>query len=181
MTESMNGPMDGQMSGAEGRGAALIGRQNRAALSRRWLAVSGLVFCMMCATCMVRMAAADGSWLHHVPESYRSKQNPYAGQAEATAAGSRMFADHCAKCHGADAMGHGGRPSLRSERVQNATDGEISWLLKNGNLGKGMPSWSSLPEPTRWQLIAYIKSLGPSTAPDATAKSAKEDEERRKQ
>jgi mono/diheme cytochrome c family protein len=47
--------------------------------------------------------------------------------------------------------------------VQGATDGEIFWLLKNGNLGKGMPTWSNkLPEQTRWQVIAYVKSLGKS-------------------
>jgi len=65
---------------------------------------------------------------------------------------------------GADALGRGKRPSLRSERVQDATDGELAWLLRNGNLARGMPSWSMIPEPSRWQLIAYVKSLGPSVA-----------------
>jgi hypothetical protein len=26
---------------------------------------------------------------------------------------------------------------------------------------KGMPVWSKLPEPQRWQLVTYIQSLGP--------------------
>jgi mono/diheme cytochrome c family protein len=107
--------------------------------------------------------AADGSWLKHVPEADRKRVNPLAGQPEAIAAGGRMFEDHCAKCHGEGAMGRGKRPSLRSERVQSATDGEIFWLLRNGNLPKGMPTWSALPEPMRWQIIAYVKSLGPAT------------------
>jgi mono/diheme cytochrome c family protein len=115
--------------------------------------------------------AADGSWLKHVPEADRQRINPLAGQADAVAAGGRMFEDHCAKCHGADALGRGKRPSLRSNRVQHATDGEIFWLLKNGNLGKGMPTWAALPEPMRWQIIAYLKSLGPD-APAATDNSA---------
>lgn len=104
--------------------------------------------------------AADGSWLQRVPDGDRKRVNPFAGQAEAIAAGGRMFADHCAKCHGQDALGRGKKPSLRSERVQQATDGEIFWLLKNGNPGKGMPVWAALPEPERWQVIAYVKSLG---------------------
>jgi mono/diheme cytochrome c family protein len=104
--------------------------------------------------------AADGSWLQRVPESDRKRVNPLAGQTEAIAAGGRMFDDHCAKCHGEDALGRGKKPSLRSERVQHATDGEIFWLLKNGNPGKGMPVWASLPEPMRWQIITYVKSLG---------------------
>jgi mono/diheme cytochrome c family protein len=115
--------------------------------------------------------AADGSWLKHVPEADRQRTNPLAGQADAIAAGGRMFEDHCAKCHGDDALGRGKRPSLRSDRVQHATDGEIFWLLKNGNLGKGMPTWAALPEPMRWQIIAYLKSLGPD-APPATDKPA---------
>ena len=107
-------------------------------------------------------AAADGSWLKHVPDADRQRTNPYAGQADAATAGGRLFSDHCAQCHGSDALGRGKRPSLRSDRVQHATDGEIFWLLRNGNLSRGMPTWSALPEQSRWQIIAYVKSLGPS-------------------
>jgi mono/diheme cytochrome c family protein len=115
--------------------------------------------------------AADGSWLKHVPDPDRNRANPFAGQPDAIAAGGRVFEDHCAKCHGEDALGRGKRPSLRSARVQRATDGEIFWLLRNGNLPKGMPTWAALPEPMRWQIIAYIKSLGP-TAPASTSAAA---------
>jgi mono/diheme cytochrome c family protein len=105
--------------------------------------------------------AADGSWLNHVPDGDRKRVNPFAGQTDAVAAGGRIFDDHCAKCHGEDALGNRKHPSLRSERVQHATDGEIFWLLRNGNLPKGMPTWAALPEPMRWQVITYVKSLGP--------------------
>ena len=108
------------------------------------------------------IGAADGSWLQQVPDADRQRVNPYGGQADAIAAGGRVFSDHCAKCHGDDAMGRRKKPSLRSSRVQKASDGEIFWLLRNGNLRHGMPSWSALPEPTRWQVVAYVKSLGTS-------------------
>jgi len=91
----------------------------------------------------------------------RACRNPYAVQPDAIAAGGRLFAEHCAPCHQPDAMGKGKRPTLRSPRVQHATDGEIFWLLRNGILAHGMPSWSMIPEPSRWQIIAYLKSLGP--------------------
>lgn len=104
--------------------------------------------------------AADTGWLKHVSKTDRARTNPYANQVDAIAGGSRLFADHCSKCHGDDALGRGKRPSLRTKEVQQAADGELFSLLKNGYLNKGMPSWSSLPEPSRWQLIAYIKSLG---------------------
>ncbi|HXX46350.1 MAG TPA: c-type cytochrome [Candidatus Acidoferrales bacterium] len=107
-------------------------------------------------------AGASDSWLLHVPDSYRRKVNPYAGQPDAIAAGGRLFSDHCAQCHQPDALGKGKRPSLRTSYVQSAKDGELFWLLRNGILAHGMPSWSMLPEPSRWQIIAYVKSLGPS-------------------
>jgi mono/diheme cytochrome c family protein len=104
--------------------------------------------------------AADTGWLKHVSETDRARTNPYAGQADAITGGSRLFAANCSKCHGDDALGRGKRPSLRTKEVQQASDGELFSLLKNGYLSKGMPSWSALPEPSRWQLIAYVKSLG---------------------
>jgi mono/diheme cytochrome c family protein len=111
---------------------------------------------------LVLCAAAGGVWPAGVPESYRRKVNPSAGQPDAIAAGGRLFAEHCAPCHQPDALGKGKRPSLRSNLVQHATDGEIFWVLRNGILAHGMPSWSMVPEPSRWQIIAYLKSLGPS-------------------
>ena len=104
--------------------------------------------------------AADSGWMTHISAADRARKNPYASQADAIAGGSRLFANHCAKCHGEDALGRRKRPSLRTREVQQATDGEIFWLLKNGYLSRGMPSWSSLPEPSRWQIITYVKNLG---------------------
>ena len=122
-----------------------------------------VVLAVMLATAVVLSAATDNSWMKHVSESDRNKVNPYAQQPQAIAAGARLFADHCAQCHGADALGRGKRPSLRTSEVQEASDGEIFWILRNGYLRRGMPTWSSLPEQSRWQIIAYVKSLGVST------------------
>jgi mono/diheme cytochrome c family protein len=110
-------------------------------------------------------ASAGGSWLMHVPEDERSRANPFEGDQEAVQAGAKMFQQHCASCHGKNAEGKGKKPSLRSERVEEATPGEIQWLLKNGSLVAGMPSWSRLPEEQRWQLVTYVKSLQDGSAP----------------
>lgn len=131
-----------------------------------------LVGCIALLSTALACLAADGSWLKRVPEADRKRLNPLAGQPDAITAGARMFEDHCAKCHGEDAMGRGKRPSLRSDRVQRATDGEIFWLLRNGNLPKGMPTWAALPEPMRWQIIAFVKSLGPAPAISAVSADA---------
>jgi mono/diheme cytochrome c family protein len=107
----------------------------------------------------------DGKWLHRVPDEDRLRTNPLGHQPEAAAAGKALFAENCAKCHGADANGRvhpPPRPSLRSVRVRHATDGELSWMLRNGDPYQGMPSWASLPEQQRWQIIAYLRTLPPS-------------------
>jgi len=105
------------------------------------------------------LAEADGKWLRRVPDEDHARTNPQANQPQATGAGKILFADNCAKCHGADANGLHNRPSLRSERIRHATDGDLAWMLRNGNPYKGMPPWSSLPEQQRWQIIAYLRTL----------------------
>ena len=103
---------------------------------------------------------SNGAWLTNVPQRDRERVNPYRDQADAVAAGRRIYLDHCAHCHGNDADGTKKRPSLKSSRVQQeATDGDLHWLLVNGNRGQGMPSWVKLGDPQIWQVICYVKSL----------------------
>jgi mono/diheme cytochrome c family protein len=113
---------------------------------------------------MVCLATADGSWLRKVPQADRSRTNPYASDPAAVAAGGNLFRNNCAKCHGENAEGKAKRPSLKSTRIQAATDGELAWLIKNGEAFKGMPGWGALPEPQRWQIVAYLRSLNPSAS-----------------
>ena len=106
------------------------------------------------------LLAARTPWIERVPPREHERENTMAGDTDAVAAGRLLFEDHCARCHGEDAGGKGKRPSLRSERVQEtATPGDLHWLLVNGSLGRGMPSWSKLPDEQIWQIITYLKSL----------------------
>jgi mono/diheme cytochrome c family protein len=104
-------------------------------------------------------AAGDGRWLSRVPKSARTRVNPFAKDPTAVIAGAKLFQDNCAQCHGKNEEGKGRRPSLRSPRVQHATPGQLQWLLKNGSMRNGMPSWARLPEQQRWQIVAFLKSL----------------------
>lgn len=108
-------------------------------------------------------AAGDGEWLRKVPANDRVRSNPLANNPDAMAAGAKIFAEHCAPCHGEDAegkvQGKHYRPNLHSNRVKQATPGELFWLVTNGSLKNGMPSWSRFPEPERWQVVSYLKSL----------------------
>jgi mono/diheme cytochrome c family protein len=98
--------------------------------------------------------------LSKVPEKNRAKLNPLEKDPEVVAAGQVLFEEHCAECHGATGQGGKKGPSLRAAEVQEATAGALFWVLSNGVVRKGMPVWSKLPEPQRWQLVSFIKSLG---------------------
>jgi len=94
------------------------------------------------------------------PEKARAQRNPLEKDPDAVAAGRILFEQRCAECHGDTAEGGKRAPSLRAAEIQDAEPGAIFWILTNGVIRKGMPVWSKLPEPQRWQLISYIKSLG---------------------
>lgn len=122
--------------------------------------------------------APDRDHLHHhhfaefakVPEKARTRPNPLEGDPDSIPAGRKLFAQHCAECHGETAEGGRKAPNLRAEEVQSATPGTLFWILTNGVVRRGMPVWSKLPEPERWQIITYIKSLPPSEARETHAK-----------
>jgi mono/diheme cytochrome c family protein len=97
--------------------------------------------------------------LSRAPEKARAKTNPLSQDPGAIPAGRLLFERHCAECHGDNAEGKKG-PNLRAEEVQSAPPGAIFWVLTNGVVRHGMPVWSRLPEPERWQLVSYLKSLG---------------------
>jgi cytochrome c oxidase cbb3-type subunit 2 len=96
--------------------------------------------------------------LAKVPPKARMKRNPIAGDPDAIAAGRKLFEEHCAQCHEMNASGGPRGPSLRTPQVERATPGTLFWILSNGVIRHGMPDWSKLPEPERWQIVTFLKS-----------------------
>lgn len=101
------------------------------------------------------------TWIERATADRRSIHltNPYAGQKDAAKAGEKLYQRYCSSCHGADAAGIDRSPSLHSPTVKSAAPGALYWLMRNGSLKRGMPSWSSLPPEQRWQLVTWLKSL----------------------
>ena len=97
--------------------------------------------------------------LAKAPAKAERRRNPLERDPEAVAAGGKLFDQHCAECHGEMGEGTHKGPSLRVDEVQQATAGTLFWILTNGVVRRGMPVWSKLPEPQRWQLVSYVKSL----------------------
>ena len=105
--------------------------------------------------------------LAKAPRKAAARQNPLQSDPDAVAAGAKLFARHCAECHGDMAEGGKKAPSLLVPEVRQATAGTLFWLLTNGVVRRGMPVWSKLPEPQRWQLVSFITSLAPAPQPSA--------------
>ena len=103
--------------------------------------------------------------LAKAPEKARARKNPFEGDAHAVAAGGKLFEQHCADCHGRKAGGTRRGPSLLREEVQQATPGTLLWVVTNGVVRRGMPVWSKLPEPERWQIVTFLESLNVQSMP----------------
>jgi mono/diheme cytochrome c family protein len=104
-------------------------------------------------------AVRVGSELAEAPPKAATRENPYAGQAQAVQAGRKLFERHCAPCHGDDGRGNGKVPDLHADPIYKAPPGALFWFLRNGNIREGMPSWSRLPDQQLWQLVTYLQSL----------------------
>ena len=121
-----------------------------------------IFFALSAATLFPMLAAgaiATSSW-ENVPRKNHTQVNPLAGDSKAIAGGAALYREHCAQCHGDHAEGDGKKkPSLKTERVRTATDGDLEWFLRQGDLQHGMPSWSKLPKEQRWLIVSYLRSL----------------------
>ena len=105
-------------------------------------------------------AVARTSSFHNAPASAKTEKNPYQGQQSPD--GKSAFQLRCVACHGPSGEGSGNIPSLASEKAQRASDGELFWYITKGDVNNGMPSWASLPEEQRWQIVNYLRVLGAS-------------------
>ncbi|MFZ1972110.1 MAG: PQQ-dependent sugar dehydrogenase [Candidatus Acidiferrales bacterium] len=112
------------------------------------------------------------SRFHDAPASADALKNPYAGQADAVAAGGELYAQKCVSCHGPKGERSGNIPPLSTGDTVTAKDGQIFWFITQGNVNNGMPSWAGLPKEQRWRLVTFLKSGQLKTGVTAAAKSA---------
>ncbi|GJL78890.1 MAG: hypothetical protein NPINA01_18790 [Nitrospinaceae bacterium] len=79
----------------------------------------------------------------------------------------------CKHCHGMAGNGKGAMAPNMNPRPRNFTckpimdqvsDGQLFWIIKNGSKGTSMPAYSYLSDKKIWQLIHYIRSLSEEPA-----------------
>ncbi len=109
--------------------------------------------------------SAQDAGFNGAPASAAAQAYPHAADADPKA-GQEIYQQRCAACHGMDAKGAGNVPALTTPHVQSAKPGELFWYITKGDLANGMPSWTSLPEQQRWQVVSYVKYIsGPNAKP----------------
>jgi mono/diheme cytochrome c family protein len=132
------------------------------------LAVVGIICCVVCVefapltlarTRNLSPASGRRGAVTTAPEKERLRTNPFSGDASEAMAGGKLFAQHCAECHGEKAGGSHRGPSLLQEEVRSAPPGALFWVVTNGVVRRGMPVWSKLPERERWQIVTFLQSL----------------------
>ena len=99
----------------------------------------------------------DPTWT--APPAAQAVANPLAARPETAAGGRKIFHQRCAPCHLDAGSGSSKGPDLRTDDVQSQSDGALFWKIASGNARSGMPSFSFLPEPQRWQLVLHIRTL----------------------
>jgi glucose/arabinose dehydrogenase len=106
---------------------------------------------------------------HNAPDSAKAVKNPYERQQAAADAGKTVYARNCLACHGKAGQGTGNVPSLVDGKLKGVTEGEVFWFVTKGSKENGMPSWETLPEQKRWQVVTYVEALAAGKASAAAA------------
>jgi mono/diheme cytochrome c family protein len=104
------------------------------------------------------VAWAAGTLVQEAPAGRTHLGNPLEGNEGARRAGSKLYLRHCAACHGAKRQGGRKAPPLDQAEVHQASPEVLFWILRNGSLRTGMPSFAHLPEPERWQIITFLRT-----------------------
>ena len=103
-----------------------------------------------------------------VPAAAKALRNPLLADAGGVdvSAGLNLYKQKCEICHGYDGsgktdLGDGLYPpplDLRGSEVNNATDGELFYFIRNGIRNTAMPGWQ-MPDEDTWHLIVFIRNL----------------------
>jgi mono/diheme cytochrome c family protein len=104
----------------------------------------------------------------------RAVKNPVASNPASITAGAAAYKKYCSFCHGTEAKGNGplapkdsNPPDLTDATwTRGSADGDIFAVIANGVGGdsKMLAFKGKIPEQDIWNIVNYLRSLGPKTA-----------------
>jgi len=103
-----------------------------------------------------------GSLVQRASSKAHLLNNPLGNEQTAQRAGAKLYARECSACHGETREGSRKAPPLAQPEVYRAAPGTLFWVLRNGSLKTGMPSFAHLPEAQRWQIITFLTHAPPA-------------------
>ena len=142
----------------------LIGAKARRAHPRLtpWLIAAGTAVAIVCVAHFAPTLTL--ATVEAYPTSFYIAPTGYS--ASSIVRGAKLFATHCASCHGREGRGDGpaGRflrvkPSdLTADHVYAHTDGDLYWWIANG-IREVMPPFAvALDEEARWNVIDFVRA-----------------------
>lgn len=95
-------------------------------------------------------------------------KNTEVNNAETLEAGKKLYARHCASCHGPNGKGDGGMalsggtPSDLTDETWDygSTDGEIFVAIKDGVSADMLAYKDKLNDKQIWQVVTFLRSIG---------------------
>ena len=104
-----------------------------------------------------------------LPEDAEQKKNPHVVDEKLIAAGTDVYKDKCARCHGPGGLGDGpdADPEVQADmdltnpkRAERNSDGVVFYKVWNGRRRPKMPAFSKeLTEDQTWAVVAYAQTL----------------------
>jgi glucose/arabinose dehydrogenase/cytochrome c5 len=108
---------------------------------------------------------------HDAPTAAKDTKNP-TNAADGAKTGAMLYDKNCSGCHGNKGEGAVDGPALNSDAAKKASDGELFWFITHGSPENGMPTWQSLSDTQRWQLVDFVRLLQSGNAPSPVEKPA---------
>ena len=111
-----------------------------------------------------------------VPQDKAKALSPFPFTDETRKAGENVFMTNCKSCHGDPGKGNfivlnPPPPDPAKEKMQSDSDGELLFKIREGR--GAMPSFkNTLPQPSIWNVISFIRSFNPKYKQEVSAKAA---------
>ena len=148
----------------------LLYRRNSNSIARRLLAL--VVGVLISAVMWLALGAGAQDKEQHRNLEAQKLKNPMPSDDESITAGKRVYQRYCASCHGPNGKGDGGMalsggaPSDLTDETWDygPTDGEIFVNIRDGFSADMLAYKEKLKEKEIWQVVTFIRSLGPKPA-----------------